>query len=166
MLISNHLRVNVISNDTLFITKRFYSTSKKLSNWPKIIIIRPPPLLTRTLALEAGLHDTTSKDVWCCTHVNKSLWHIRLCDSFDDWWVLTYCSFQIYDKGRDARQKVLDVLSDASIYGPTRFSPSDGTPFNRQIELNTKNSTKRRLTTPFGWVFGVQLGLWQMQVTN
>ena len=26
----------------------------------------------------------------------------------------------------------------------TRFSPSDGTPFNRQIELNTKNSTKRQ----------------------
>ena len=29
----------------------------------------------------------------------------------------------------------------------TRFSPSDATPFNWQIELNTKLSTKQRLAT-------------------
>ena len=34
---------------------------------------------------------------------------------------------------------------------------------NCQIELNTKNSTRRRLTAPSGWVFGVQLGLRQTQ---
>ena len=35
-----------------------------------------------------------------------------------------------------------------------------------KAELNTKNSTKRRLTAPFGWVSGVQLGLRQMAVTE
>ena len=36
-----------------------------------------------------------------------------------------------------------------------------------KAELNTRNSTKRRLRAPFGcWVSGVQLGLRQMKVTN
>ena len=49
---------------------------------------------------------------------------------------------------------------------PTRFIASDDTLFNLWIELNTTTSRKRRLTAPFGCVFGVQLGLQQMQVTN
>ena len=45
----------------------------------------------------------------------------------------------------------------------TRFLTQAEPLIFKQIELNNKNSTKRRLTAPFGWVFGVQLGLRQTQ---